>query len=61
MRKTKIMYNRNSQAFTAIIEDRGRVIGSGYGTTREHALKQAKLDSKGKIVDDKNIKISVCI
>lgn len=50
MQKVKIKYNSNCQAYTAIISDKnGNVQGIGYGTSKPHAVKMARLEASGRI------------
>lgn len=62
-RKTTIKYNTNSQAYTALIEDnRGNMLGLGYGNSKKHALKMAKLEASGKFTSEGRVaKVTVAI
>jgi hypothetical protein len=59
----EVKYNTNSQAYTAVISDsQGKMLGLGYGNSKAHALKVAKLDANGRLDSDGRVaKISVCI
>lgn len=59
----QVKYNTNCQAYTAIISDnQGNTRGIGYGNSKLHAVKMAKLEASGKINRDGLVsKISVSI